>query len=202
MGRVWGYIRENSDQRRVKDQELAILNYCGFHELHVDEWYTVGLASRKTIKRGFIDDLIQILQAGDTLVVSEMSRLARSVGQIAVLVGKLLEKGVRVVSIKESMDLNGRRDMKTEVMIAMFDLFAEMESDLISERTKEGLKRAREQGKVLGRPKGSLGKSVLDGKEDKIRALLDKKVSKASIAKIFGVSWAAADNFIRTRELG
>lgn len=84
----------------------------------------------------------------------------------------------------------------------MFSLFAEIERDLISERTKEGLARARAQGKVLGRPKGSLGKSVLDGKEDQIKDLLRKKVSKASIAKIYGVSWPAAANFIRTRRLG
>ena len=98
------------------------------------------------------------------------------------------------------MDLNDKRDMKAKVMITMFSLFAEIERDLISEREKEGLARA--QGKVLGRPKGSLGKSILDGKEDQIKDLLDKTVTKANIAKIFGVSWPTIDNFIRTRELG
>ena len=99
------------------------------------------------------------------------------------------------------MDLNGKRDMKAKVMITMFSLFAEIERDLISERTKEGLARARAQGKILGRPKGSLGKSRLDGKEDQIRDLILKKVTKANIAKIFGVSWPTIDNFIRTRKL-
>jgi hypothetical protein len=97
--------------------------------------------------------------------------------------------------------LVGRGLSRGKVMITMFSLFAEIERDLISERTKEGLARAKAQGKVLGRPKGSLGKSMLDGKEKEIKILLDKRVSKASIAKIYGVSWAAADNFIRTRKL-
>ena len=135
-----------------------------------------------------------------SLIVAELSRLARSVGQIALIVDRLLDSGVRIICIKESMDLNDKRDMKAKVMITMFSLFAEIERDLISEREKEGLARA--QGKVLGRPKGSLGKSILDGKEDQIKDLLDKTVTKANIAKIFGVSWPTIDNFIRTRELG
>jgi len=135
-----------------------------------------------------------------SLIVAELSRLARSVGQIALIVDRLLDSGVRIICIKESMDLNGKRDMKAKVMITMFSLFAEIERDLISKQTKEGLARA--QGKVLGRPKGSLGKSILDDKEDQIKDLLDKTVTKANIAKIFGVSWPTIDNFIRTRELG
>lgn len=202
MGQVYGYIRVSTDKQTVDNQELAILKYCDQHKFHVDEWYKVEMSSRKTTKQRRIDELLKVLGTGDTLVVSELSRLARSVGQIALIVEKLLENGVRVICIKEGMDLNGKRTMQTKVMITMFSLFAEIERDLISERTKEGLERARAQGKVLGRPKGSLGKSVLDGKEDQIRDLLKKKVTKANIGKIFGVSWPTIDNFIRTRGLG
>ena len=91
--------------------------------------------------------------------------------------------------------------MQTKVMIALFGLFAEVERDLISERTREGLAAAKAQGKLLGRPKGSLGQSRLDGKETEIQTLMDKKVSKASIAKIMGISRTALYNFIRTRDL-
>ena len=83
----------------------------------------------------------------------------------------------------------------------MFSLFAEIERDLISEMTKEGLDRARAQGKLLGRPKGWLGKSVLDGKEAEIKDLMAKGVTKANIAKILGVSWPTLQNFIRTRRV-
>ncbi len=83
----------------------------------------------------------------------------------------------------------------------LFGLFAEVERDLISERTKEGLAAARARGRLLGRPKGSLGKSKLDGKEGEVRMLLEKEVSKASIAKIMGVSSTNLRHFIRTRKL-
>src|SRR5262249_42736632 len=80
-------------------------------------------------------------------------------------------------------------------------LFAEVERDLISERTKEGLAAARARGRPLGRPKGSRGRSKLDGKEREIRMLLGKEVSKASIAKLVGVSRTVLHHFIGSREL-
>ena len=91
--------------------------------------------------------------------------------------------------------------MQSKVMITMFSLFAELERDLISERTKEGLARAREKGKLLGRPKGTLGKSKLDGKEQEIKRLLGLGVTKANIAKICGCSWSALDSFIKHENL-
>ena len=124
------------------------------------------------------------------LLVSELSRLGRSVGQIISIVEKLIAKSVRLVAIKEGIDLAGTADLqwsrrrKTKVMITLFSLFAEIERDLISERTKEGVMAARAKGKILGRPKGVLGKSRLDGKEEEIRLLLQKRVSKSAIARI------------------
>ena len=83
----------------------------------------------------------------------------------------------------------------------LFGLFAEIERDLIVERTKEGLAAVRARGKRLGRPKGARGKSKLDGKEDDIRRLLQKGVSKASIARIMEVSPTTLHHYVRTRKL-
>ena len=90
--------------------------------------------------------------------------------------------------------------MRSKVMIALFGLIAEVERDLISERTKEGLAAAKAKGKLLGRPKGVLGKSKRDGKEEEIRLLLEKKVSRASIAKIMGTFPTTMHHFIKTRK--
>ena len=84
-------------------------------------------------------------------------------------------------------------------MIALFSIFAEIEHDLISQRTKQGMATAKAKGKKIGRPKGALGKSKLDGKEEDIRDLLSKKVSKASIARIMGVSYTTICSFIKNR---
>lgn len=107
-----------------------------------------------------------------------------------------------MICLKENMILNKKKDIKVKVMVTMFSLFAEIERDLISERTKEGLARARAEGKLLGRPKGSLGKSKLDGKEKEIKRYLAKGVNKANIARIYDVSWPTITNFIITRKLG
>jgi DNA invertase Pin-like site-specific DNA recombinase len=108
---------------------------------------------------------------------------------------------VRLVAIKENIQLDGKQNIQTKVMVTMFSLFAEIERDLISERTKEGLAAARAKGKHPGRPKGVWGKSRLNGREEEIQSLLRKTVSKTSIAKIMGVSRTALAHFIRTRKL-
>ena len=125
----------------------------------------------------------------------------RSLGQVLQIVATLIERKIRFIAIKEGIEFDGQQDLRTKVMIALFGLFAEVERDLISERTKEGLAAAKAQGKLLGRPKGALGKSRLDGKEQDIRVLLGKNVSKASIAKILDVSRSALYHFIETRKI-
>ncbi len=92
-----------------------------------------------------------------------------------------------MLDLKEGIHLDGQQDLKTKVMVTLFGLFADIERELISLRTKEGLAAARASGKRLGCPQGRLGKSKLDGKEKDIQELLALKVSKASIAKITGV---------------
>lgn len=200
-GLTLGYIRVSSDKQTVDNQRLAILDYCQAHKMNVDEWIEIEMSSRKSTKQRRIDELMERLKKGDTLIVSELSRLARSVGQIAIIVDTLIKNGVRTICLKENIDLNGSKDMQSKVMITMFSLFSEIERDLISERTKEGLRRARAEGKLLGRPKGIPGKSKLDGKEDEIRDLLAKGVTKANIARICGVGATTMSHFIKSRKL-
>jgi DNA invertase Pin-like site-specific DNA recombinase len=141
------------------------------------------------------------LTAGDRLVVSDLSRLGRSLGQVIRLVDELVKRKVRFTAIKEGIHFEGKQGLQTKVMIALFGLFAEVERDLISKRTKDGLAAARARGRLLGRPKGSRSPSRLDGKEGEIRMLLEKEVSRRSIAKIVGVSSTNLRHFIRTRQL-
>ena len=201
MGETIGYIRVSTDRQTVDNQRLAILDYCHRNKFQVDDWIDVNMSSRRTPAQRRIDELLERLKEGDRLIVAELSRLARSVGQIAVTVSTLLKKKVRFISIKESISLNGGQDMQSKVMITMFSLFSEIERDLISERTKEGLKRARAEGKLLGRPRGTIGKSKLDGKEDEIKRFLKGGINKTNIARYFNVSWSTLENFIKTRKL-
>ena len=201
MGETIGYIRVSTDRQTVDNQRLAILDYCHRNKFQVDDWIDVNMSSRRTPAQRRIDELLERLKEGDCLIVAELSRLARSVGQIAVTVSTLLKKKVRFICIKESISINGGQDMQSKVMITMFSLFSEIERDLISERTKEGLKRARAEGKLLGRPRGTIGKSKLDGKEDEIKRFLKGGINKTNIARYFNVSWSTLENFIKTRKL-
>ena len=107
--------------------------------------------------------MLGTLEPGDRLLVSELSRLGRSLSQVIQIVETLVRRKIRFIAIKEAIEFDGKQDLSTKVMIALFGLFAEVERDLISERTKEGLAAAKAKGKRLGRPKGALGTSRLDG---------------------------------------
>lgn len=184
----------------MDSQRLSILNHAHAEGFKIDEFLGITVSSRKTNKERKIDELLKMLTPGDRLIVSELSRLGRSVGEIIRIVDHLVKEGINFVAIKENIILNGKENIQTKVMITMFGLFAEIERDLISERTKEGLIVAREKGKTLGRPKGSFN-SKLDGKEKEIKEFLGKKVSKASISKILDVAPSTLTSFLKSRKI-
>jgi DNA invertase Pin-like site-specific DNA recombinase len=195
------YLRVSTGRQDLAQQKLAILDYARKHRIAVDDVVEVHGSTRTTPQRTQLLELIETLQPGDRLMVSELSRLGRSLGQILQIVERLLRRGVRLVTMKEAIRFKGQQNVQTKAMITLFGLFAEIERDLIAERTKEGLIAAKANGKRLGRPKGALGKSKLDGKEREIELLLRKHVSKASIARIVEVSPTTLQHFIHTRKL-
>src|SRR4051795_2847231 len=195
------YLRISTGSQDLANQKLAILDYARQNRFAVDRFIEAQASSRKGRDQRRIEELLGELAGGDRLVVSELSRLGRSLGQVIQIVDELVKRKVRFIAIKESIRFEGKQDLQTKVMIALFGLFAEVERDLVSERTKEGLAAARANGRLLGRPKGALGTSKLDGKEEEIRKLLEKEVSKRSLAKIMDVSPTNLRHFIRTRKL-
>ena len=195
------YLRVSTNEQDLSNQKLAILEFAHKQGINVDEFIETTISTRRKKQQTQLDNAIQSLKKGDRLIVSEMSRLGRSLGQVIAVVDKLVKQKIRFVAIKEAIRFEGKQSLQSKVMVTLFALFAEVERDLISERTKEGLAAARAKGKLLGRPKGSLGHSKLDGREDEIQMLLNKGVSKTSIAKITDVSRTNLLHFIKTRQL-
>lgn len=195
------YLRVSKDSQDVKNQRLVILDYAQKQKWAVDEFIEVSASSRRSPQERQIDVLLDKLSPGDRLIVSELSRMGRSVGEVIGVVDRLVKSKVALFSIKESLRLHGTQDLQSKITVTLFGLFAEIERDLISMRTREGLAAARASGKLLGRPKGRLGVSKLDGREEEIKKLLALQVSKASIAKITGVDRATLVHFIKTRKL-
>jgi DNA invertase Pin-like site-specific DNA recombinase len=199
---IIAYLRVSTQQQDLESQKLAIHEYARSQKLIVDQFLEVEVSSRKSTRARRIDELFELLSEGDTLVVSELSRLGRSVGEIVMIADKLVQKHIRFVAIKENILLNGqKKDISTKVMLTTFSLFAEIERDLISERTKLGLAAAKARGKKLGRPKGSLSKSKLDNRKEEIEKFLRFGVSKSAIARMMDVSRGTLLSFIGSRKI-
>ena len=142
--------------------------------------------------------MLDQIRPGDVVIVTKYDRLSRSLKDLLNIVEVIRERGAGFKSLAEDIDTTtpaGR------LVFHVFASISQFERERISERTKEGIAAARARGKVIGRPKGALGKSKLDGKEEDIQLLLKKEVGIASIAKIMGVSRTALRHFIRTRKL-
>ena len=189
------YLRVSTAQQDVRNQRLAILEYARKHDFRIDDFIEAIASGQASEKRRRLDELMHVLQRGDRLVVSELSRLGRSLGQI----DALAKTGVAFVAMKENIRIEGKRDIQTKVMTTLFALFAEVERDLISERTREGLAKARASGQKLGRPKGSLGVSRLNGKEDDIRRFSSWAFPRPPSPSSTGVSRTTLYSFMSTR---
>lgn len=197
-----GYLRVSSFKQDVQNQKLEILTFANREKMTVEDFISIEISSRRTMKERRIEELLERLESGDTLVVSELSRLGRSLGEIIQIVDSLVKKQIRFIAVKQGMVINGKNDIQTKVMVTMFGLFAEIERDLLSERTKMGLANAKSKGKILGRPVGRLGKHKLDGKENEIGELLSYRVSKSAIARKFRVSRTCLVDFVQKRQIG
>ncbi len=201
MGKIIAYLRASTDKQDLSHQKLEILEFARRQGLHVDEYVEITVSSRKTSKQRRIDELLQTLAETDTLIVTELSRLGRSTAEVIALVNALVERNIRLVTIKQNLDIQ-RHDMNSKIIITLFSLFAELERDLISLRTREALASKKAQGKQLGKPKGTLQKSKFDRDVERIKELLAYGLSVRKIARVLGCSsHFALNTYINKRGL-
>lgn len=199
---TYGYIRVSTDKQDLENQKHEVLNYSNTKKLGNVEFIEETISTRIALEKRKIWELIRLLKEDDVLVVSELSRLGRSTMEVMTIFKYLAEKNISTHIIKGNFII-GDPDNKIQstVLIFAFSLAAEIERELISSRTKEALARKKAEGITLGRPKGSISKSKLDGNEKEIIELLDKKIPVASIAKILSVSRTTMNHFIKSRKL-
>jgi len=201
MGKIVAYLRASTDKQDLSHQKLEILEFARRQGLRVDEYVELTISSRKTSKQRRIDELAQMLDETDTLIVTELSRLGRSTAEVIALVNALVERNIRVITIKQNLDISGQ-DMNSKIIITLFSLFAELERDLISLRTREALAAKKAQGRPLGKPKGTLQKSKFDQDVARIKELLGYGLSVRKIAKVLGYSsHIALNTYINKRRL-
>jgi DNA invertase Pin-like site-specific DNA recombinase len=185
MPKTIAYLRASTDKQDLNNQKLAIFEYARKNQLEVHDFIQITISSSRTNKERRIDEMLTALHPLDTLIVTELSRLGRSTAQIIDLVNALIKKQVRIIAIKQNLDIK-QHDMNSKIITALFSLFAELERDLISLRTKEALASKKLQGIQLGKPKGTIQKSKFDKDVPKIKELLALGLSVRKIATFLG----------------
>ena len=195
---VYGYIRISTDKQTVDSQRFEIERFCVKNKIKIGQWIEETISGTKLPEKRLLGSLLAKVKKNDLIVCSELSRLGRSILMIMSILNQLMLIGVRVWTIKDNYRLGD--NIQSKVLAFAFGLTAEIERDLVSQRTKEALTLKRLEGVVLGRPLGKKSSRVkLSGHEDEIRVLLKNNTSKSAIARLFGVHRMTVDSFIKTR---
>ena len=196
---IYGYIRVSTDKQSVENQRFEIEQYCQKFNFNVSSWIEETISGTKHPKNRKLGKLLKNLNKDDILVCAELSRLCRNMFMIMSILNYCMENGIKVWTIKEGYKLGD--DLTSKVLAFAFGLSAEIERELISQRTKEALARKKSEGMTLGRPKGSKSAHYkLSGKKCKIEKLLDSGISKVQIAKQLGVNRNTLYRFLKNME--
>ena len=191
----YAYIRVSTNYQTVQNQKIAIREYAREHRIHNIVWISETISGTKNPEKRKLGNLLNEAAVGDTIIVTELSRLGRSMMMILDVLQMLLEKNVKVIAIKEGYELGD--NIQSKVLAFAFGLSAEIERTLLIERTKQGLERARKMGKQIGRRTGQKPKKYkLTGKGAYIRRQRNFGRSKLSLAKEFGVAWTTLNKFM------
>ncbi|MEE1181829.1 MAG: master DNA invertase Mpi family serine-type recombinase [Treponema sp.] len=197
---TYGYIRVSTDKQTVKNQSFEIEEFAARNKISIDSWIEETASGTITPEHRELGKLIEKISNGDLIICSELSRLGRSLFMIMSILNKLMEKGARVWTIKDGYRLGD--DIQSKVLAFAFGLSAEIERNLISQRTKEALERKKSEGKKLGRPQGSLNKiCILDGAELGTSIMIIHGISINQIAKLYGVHRKTVATFIKNKKL-
>ena len=197
---VYGYIRVSTDKQTVENQRFEIERFCKKEGLTIDGWIEETISGTKNYSKRALGKLLNRIVKDDLIICTELSRLGRNLFMIMEILNICMTKECRVWTIKDNYRLG--EDIQSKVLAFAFGLSAEIERNLISQRTKEALARKKAEGVILGRPKGKKNahdKYKLSGKENLIRELLQVGVSKRKIAKICKVDRNTLSRFINDR---
>lgn len=196
----YGYIRVSSDKQTVENQRFEIENFANLNGFKIDGWIEETICGTKNYDKRELGKLLNKVKKDDLIICAELSRLGRNLFMIMEILNICMTKECKVWTIKDNYRLG--EDIQSKVLAFAFGLSAEIERNLISQRTKEALVRKRSEGVVLGRPKGRKSSHLkLSGKEETIRVLRQQNVSKSEIARIFGVHRITVDSFIKMNGL-
>ena len=196
---IYGYIRVSSDKQTVENQRFEINNFCKKNEMQIDGWIEETISGTKAYNKRQLGILLKRVKKDDLIICAELSRLGRNLFMIMEILNICMTKECKVWTIKDNYRLG--EDIQSKVLAFAFGLSAEIERNLISQRTKEALARKRAEGVTLGRPKGrktAPEKHKLYGKRKLIFELLAVGMSQRAIAKICKVDRNTLARFLKS----
>ena len=192
---IIGYIRVSTNRQTVEHQRYEIKQFARYGQFKVNKWVEETISSRRALRKRKLGALLDNLKPGDVLVCCEISRLGRSLLEIMRILETCLNKSCQVWTIKENYRLGD--DIQSKVMAFAFGLAAEIERNLISQRTKSSLANLRSQGHRLGRPYSAASKRLkLTPNTKQVQDLLNQGVSKSEIARTLCVGRSTLRRFI------
>ena len=194
---TYGYIRVSTDMQNTENQKDEIQRFCDRNHLSVDRWIEDIVSGTKDPKqRNLGRDIMEHCRPGDLIICTELSRLGRSLLMIMNTLNFFLEHKVEVWTIKDNFRLSD--DITSKVISFAFGLAAEIERQLISQRTKAALQRVMKEGKHVGRPRGRTSSyHKVSHADDYILAQRKAGRSKNAIARQLGGSWDTIDSELR-----
>jgi DNA invertase Pin-like site-specific DNA recombinase len=195
---TYGYVRVSTDRQRVDNQEYEIIRFCKENNIRIDEWVKETISGTKMPDKRKLGGLLEKVKGGDLIICAELSRLGRSLFMIMSILNHLMQIRAKVWTIKDNYRLGD--DIQSKVLAFAFGLSAEIERDLISQRTKEALELRKAEGVILGRPAGKKSSHVkLTGREKEIKTLRNANVSKSEIGRRMGVNRMTVDKFMKDK---
>ncbi|MGN0913317.1 MAG: master DNA invertase Mpi family serine-type recombinase [Alphaproteobacteria bacterium] len=197
---IYGYIRISTEKQNNENQHFEIENFASANNLHIDRWIEETISSQKPLEERKLGKLIKKLNPGDILITSEISRIGRNLLQIMSVLHHCMNIGCQVWTIKDNYRLGS--DIQSKVLAFAFGLSAEIERNLISQRTKQCLARLKAENKHIGRPKGRKNTiTKLTGKENLVEKLLAQNVQKTKIAKILKVDYTTLYKYLKQKSV-
>lgn len=192
---VYGYIRVSTDSQTTDNQKILITDYAKKHNIKKIEWVSETISGTKTPEKRKLGHILETVQEGDLIIIVELSRLGRSLTMILNVIQSLMDRKAHLISLKEGYELGD--NLQSKVVAFAFGLAAEIERTLISERTKAGLERARQNGKRIGRQKGEEVYQVkLRKYQDELIAKRKSGRSLNSLCKEYKVNWSTMKKFL------
>jgi len=197
--KIFAYLRVSTDAQDVENQKHGIKQYAvekGFENI---DYVSDSVSTKIDWRERKLGDMVKNAIAGDVLIFSEISRMARSTLQVLEIMRDCADKKIEVHIVKTKMIIDD--SIQSKAMVLVYGLVAEMEKSFISIRTKEALARKKAEGVILGRPKGRPKQSKLDKEKDKIAELRKAKIGVSDIARLVGASRATVHSWLKGNKL-